>query len=238
MKRILLAEDEKSIRDFIIINLKKNGYDVVAASDGAQALQLYDDYGGNFDVALLDIMMPRMDGIQVCEQLRKKSGTLGIVMLTAKAQETDKVTGLLSGADDYITKPFSLSELLARIDAIYRRVSVSRGKQEPKEQKKDDSQVIALGEFVLNLRGRNLEFRGKVVELTQMEFKIMEYFFKNPNVALDRDEILRYAWGSEYYGDEKVVDVNIRRLRMKIEEDPSRPVHMTTVWGLGYKWVP
>ena len=238
MKRILVAEDEKSIRDFIIINLKKAGYDVVAAADGAEALQLYDDYDGNFDIALLDIMMPKADGMQVCAALREKSKTLGIVMLTAKTQEMDKVMGLLKGADDYITKPFSLSELLARIDAIYRRVSVSRGEQEQQRQPDDSYDRIELGEFILHLRGRNIEFRGQIVELTQMEFNIMEYFFKNPNVALDRDEILRYAWGEDYYGDEKVVDVNVRRLRMKIEEDPSNPKHLLTVWGLGYKWIP
>lgn len=238
MKRILVAEDEKSIRDFIIINLKKNGYDVISASDGEEALRLYDDFDGNFDIALLDIMMPKIDGMTVCSELRKKSGTLGIVMLTAKTQEMDKVMGLLNGADDYITKPFSLSELIARIDAIYRRVAIS--KHEVAEANRDDidGSVIKLGEFVLNLRGRNIELNNTVIELTQMEFKIMEYFFKNPNTALDRDEILKYAWGQDYYGDEKVVDVNIRRLRMKLEKDPSSPSHLLTVWGIGYKWIP
>lgn len=238
MKRILVAEDEKSIRDFIIINLKRAGYDVVAASDGDEALRLYDDYDGDFAIALLDIMMPKMDGMEVCAKLREKSSTLGIVMLTAKAQEMDKVMGLLKGADDYITKPFSLSELMARIDAIFRRVSVSRGEGESQEKKSTDNfDKIEQGEFILHLRGRNIEYKGKIIELTQMEFNIMEFFFKNPNVALDREEILRYAWGEDFYGDDKVVDVNIRRLRMKIEDDPSNPVHLLTVWGLGYKWI-
>ncbi len=238
MKRILVAEDEKSIRDFLIINLKRAGYDVIAAADGEEALRLYEDYDGDFSIALLDIMMPKRDGIEVCSLLREKSSTLGIVMLTAKTQEMDKVMGLLKGADDYITKPFSLSELMARIDAIYRRVSVSRGDNEPKEKKPADSfDKIEQGEFILHLRGRNIEHRGKIIELTQMEFNIMELFFKNPNVALEREEILRYAWGEDFYGDDKVVDVNIRRLRMKIEDDPSNPEHLLTVWGLGYKWI-
>lgn len=238
MKRILVAEDEKSIRDFIVLNLKKNGYEVVTASDGEEALRVYESFDGAFDVALLDIMMPKLDGLKVCSALREKSKTLGIVMLTAKTQEMDKVTGLLNGADDYITKPFSLSELVARIDAIYRRVSVSRGEQQTGEAVSDDANSIRLGSFLLNLRGRNIEFNGQVAELTQMEFNIMEYFFKNPNVALERNKILQYAWGEDYYGDEKVVDVNVRRLRMKLEKDPSHPEHLTTVWGLGYKWIP
>ncbi|MBR1811995.1 MAG: response regulator transcription factor [Clostridia bacterium] len=235
MKRILVAEDEKSIRDFILFNLRRNGYEAVEAADGEEALRQYDRYNGEFDAALLDIMMPKLDGMRVCAALRQRSGTLGIVMLTAKTQEMDKVNGLLSGADDYITKPFSLSELMARVDAICRRVSVSRGAADAADGAADS---ISLGGFTLHLKGRNVEFGGNVAELTQMEFKIMEYFFKNPNIALPREEILKYAWGADFYGDDKVVDVNIRRLRMKLEETPSQPHHLLTVWGLGYKWIP
>lgn len=238
MKRILVAEDEKTIRDFIFLNLKKHGFEVAVARDGEETLQIYERYQGEFDIALLDVMMPKLDGMKVCSLLRKKSKTLGIVLLTAKTQETDKVAGLLNGADDYITKPFSLSELMARIDAIYRRVSVSRGELKEKNEDKDNASTLQVGDFVLNLRSRNIEFGGRAVELTQMEFNMMEYFFDNPNVALDRNEILKYAWGEDYYGDEKVVDVNIRRLRMKLEKDPSHPEHLMTVWGLGYKWIP
>lgn len=234
IKKILVAEDEKSIRDFIVINLRRNGYEVYEADDGEQALRIYDENDGDFDVALLDIMMPNVDGLEVCKQLREKSQTLGIVMLTAKTQEMDKVTGLLVGADDYITKPFSPSELMARIDAIYRRVSLNKSKDSSKGKKTEE---ITLGEFSLSLRNRNLTKSGKVLELTQVEFMIMEFFFKNPNVALERNEILNYVWGSSYYGDDKVVDVNIRRLRMKLEDVPSEPRHLITVWGLGYKWV-
>lgn len=235
MKRILVAEDEKSIRDFIVINLKRNGFDVLEAENGEQALMLYDSNNGQIDIALLDIMMPIIDGLEVCKQLRQRSRTIGIVILTAKTQEMDKVTGLLVGADDYITKPFSPSELMARIDAIYRRVSLNREFQSTTADKND---VIELNSFVLNLRSRSLTKNGVPIELTQVEFQIIEYFFENPNVALSRSDILSYVWGNMYYGDEKVVDVNIRRLRMKLEDEPSNPKHMTTIWGMGYKWIP
>jgi two-component system, OmpR family, response regulator RegX3 len=234
MKRILVAEDEKSIRDFIVINLKRNGYDVEEADNGEKALRLYDENNGNFDVALLDVMMPKVDGIEVCKQLRKKSSTIGIIILTARTQEMDKVTGLLVGADDYVTKPFSTSELMARIDAVYRRVTVNK---EYARESKDRGNVIELGEFVLNLRSRTLTKNGAPIELTQVEFQIMEYFFTHPNTSLERNEILNAVWGNMYYGDDKVVDVNIRRLRMKIEDNPSAPRHLTTIWGVGYKWI-
>lgn len=234
MKRILIAEDEASIREFIVINLKRSGYDVVEAEDGEQAIQAYKEYNGDFDIALLDIMMPYIDGLEVCKRLREQSSSLGIVMLTAKTQEMDKVTGLLVGADDYITKPFSPSELMARIDAIYRRVSLNN---EMLKNNKTPEDSITLGEFVLKIRNRTLTKNGELIELTQVEFQIMELFFNNPGAALDRTEILNYVWGSSYVGDEKVVDVNIRRLRMKIEDEPSHPKHLITIWGLGYKWV-
>lgn len=235
MKRILVAEDEKSIREFIVINLERNGFDVVQAENGKQAIQAYTDYDGDIDIALLDIMMPEVDGLEVCKFLREKSNTIGIVMLTAKTQEMDKVTGLLVGADDYVTKPFSPSELMARVDAIYRRVMINKNSESKKEK---DSDLIILGDFALNLRSRTLSKNGKNIELTQVEFQLMEYFFANPDVALDRSSILKYVWGDLYYGDDKVVDVNIRRLRMKVEDEPSRPLHLTTIWGLGYKWIP
>ena len=234
MKRILVAEDEKSIRDFIVINLKRNGYDVEEADNGEKALRLYDENNGNFDVALLDVMMPKVDGIEVCKQLRKKSSTIGIIILTARTQEMDKVTGLLVGADDYVTKPFSTFELMARIDAVYRRVTVNK---EYARESRDRGNVIELGEFVLNLRSRTLTKNGAPIELTQVEFQIMEYFFTHPNTSLERNEILNAVWGNMYYGDDKVVDVNIRRLRMKIEDNPSAPRHLTTIWGVGYKWI-
>lgn len=235
MKRILIAEDETAIRDFIVINLKRSGYDVTEACNGREAVEKYDECAGDFDIALLDIMMPEMDGLEVCKYLRQKSSTIGIIMLTAKSQEMDKVTGLLVGADDYVIKPFSPSELMARVDAVYRRVSVNK---ELADKKSNTGDVVVSGEFSLNLRSRTLLKNDENIELTQVEFQIMEYFMSNPGVSLSRLDILSYVWGDAYFGDEKVVDVNIRRLRMKIEDDSSNPEHLTTVWGMGYKWVP
>lgn len=233
MKKVLVAEDEESIREFIVINLTRSGYEVEQAENGAVALDLFSKDESSFDVAILDIMMPEIDGLTVCKELRKRSSDLGIIMLSAKTQEMDKVTGLLVGADDYVTKPFSPSELMARVDAVYRRVEMTRG------FRKADSalDVIVLDEFELNLRNRTLSKAGKLIELTQVEFQIIEYFFRNPNAALSRTDILKQVWGSNYFGDEKIVDVNVRRLRMKIEDNPSAPARLVTIWGLGYKWI-
>lgn len=235
MKRILVAEDETAIREFIVINLIRSGYEVVEAHNGREAVEKYEECAGDFDIALLDIMMPEMDGLEVCKYLRQKSSTIGIVMLTAKSQEMDKVTGLLVGADDYVIKPFSPSELMARIDAIYRRVSINK---DLADRNKKTADVVTSGEFSLNLISRTLSKNNEPIELTQVEFQIMEYFMSNTGVPLSRLDILCHVWGDGYYGDEKVVDVNVRRLRMKIEEDPSSPEHITTVWSIGYKWVP
>ncbi len=231
MKRVLIAEDEAAIREFIVINLKRGGYDVIEAEDCAMALELYDSCGGEIDVALLDVMMPNIDGFEVCKRLRTMNNNIGIIMLTAKTQEMDKITGLMNGADDYVTKPFSPTELVARVDAIYRRVAMNT------IHKTSVVDIIELGEFKLNLRSRTLTKNGKYIELTQVEFQMMEYFFTNPGVALSRTDILNKVWGNEYFGEEKIVDVNIRRLRMKIEKVPSVPEHLTTIWGIGYKWI-
>ena len=233
MKRVLVAEDESAIREFIIINLRRNGYEVVEAADGAQAIEKYDKCGGDIDVAILDIMMPYVDGLEVCRQLRTRNRNLGIIMLTAKTQEMDKVSGLMMGADDYVTKPFSPSELMARVDALYRRVELGTGTL----KNDDEDNTIVSGEFVLNIRNRTLTKNDKPIELTQMEFQIMEYFFMNQGAALSRTAILEKVWGDNYYGEEKIVDVNIRRLRMKVEDDPSSPKHLLTLWGIGYKWI-
>ena len=230
MKRIMIVEDEAAIREFEAINLKRVGYTVVEAGSGEEALEIYDSDSEGFDIALLDISMPGMDGFALCKELRKRSETLGIIMLTARTQEMDKISGLMLGADDYITKPFSPTELLARVDSLYRRVEMHT----PKAPAPADD--ITLGEFVLNLRLRTLLKNGKDIELTQVEFQMIEYFFNNPDTALDRTDILEKVWGSNYFGEEKIVDVNIRRLRMKVEDDPSQPRHLLTVWGMGYKW--
>ena len=231
MKKILVCEDEAAIRDFVVINLRRAGYEVVEADCGEMALQKYEESNGDFDVAILDIMMPGIDGLQVCKELRNKNSGIGIIMLSARTQEMDKVTGLMLGADDYITKPFSPSELTARVDALYRRVALAEQKAE-----NNFKEELKSGIFTLNLRNRALMKNGKMIELTQVEFQIMEYFFSNPGVALDRTDILNHVWGEAYVGEEKIVDVNIRRLRMKVEDEPSNPKYIVTLWGLGYKW--
>lgn len=230
MKRILVCEDEDAIRDFVVINLKRAGYDVTDVNCGEEALRVFDEENGNFDIVLLDIMMPGIDGFTVCKKLREKSSAAGIIMLTAKAQEMDKVNGLMIGADDYITKPFSPSELTARVDAIYRRVHMSFVKN-------DKSTVLESGPFTLNIKSRTVTKNGVPIDLTQVEYQILEYFMNNKNTALDRSSILNHIWGESYYGDDKIVDVNIRRIRLKIEDEPSNPKYIMTIWGYGYKWL-
>lgn len=230
MKKVLVLEDESSIRSFIVINLRRAGYDVIEAETGEEAL---DKLKENPDtrVALLDIMLPGIDGFEVCRRIRATNTKIGIIMLTARSQEMDKVTGLMTGADDYVTKPFSPSELVARVDAVYRRVDLANQRQEGGLR----DQLVS-GEFCLNLRNRSFLKGSRPIELTQVEFQIMEYFFSHPGVALARGDILKHVWGAGYGGEEKIVDVNIRRLRMKVEEEPSNPQHIVTVWGLGYRW--
>ena len=232
MKKVLVAEDESSIREFIVINLQRSGYDVLQAENGEEALKLFEQHGEEIDIALLDIMMPIVDGIEVCKQLRSKSKNIGIIILTAKTQEMDKVTGLLVGADDYVTKPFSPSELMARVDALYRRVEAVG-----KSSSKDNDGVILSGEYSLDIKNHTFFKNNKPIDLTHVEFSIMEYFFNNKGVALSRSAILNKVWGEKYIGEEKVVDVNVRRLRMKIEEEASNPKHLVTIWGYGYKWM-
>ena len=228
MKRILVVEDEDVIRDFEVINLKRAGYEVVDVPTGEEAIQVFERNPTHFDVAVLDVMMPGMDGFEVCRRIREKNSSIGIIMLTAKSQEMDKVNGLMIGADDYVTKPFSPSELVARVDALHRRVTVAAEKAQapaPSELKS--------GPFVLNMKSRTVSKNGRVLELTQVEYQILEYFFNNPNTALGRQDILNKVWGEGYFGDIKIVDVNIRRL----EDAPSKPEFLLTVWGFGYKWV-
>ncbi len=229
MKRILIVEDEAAIREFEAINLRRVGYEVVEAASAEEALEIYDSDLGGFDIALLDVMMPGMDGFSLCKELRRRSDSIGIIMLTAKSQEMDKISGLMIGADDYVTKPFSPTELLARVDSLCRRVGLNTNAASP-------SNEIKIGDFTLDLRRRTLMKQGKNIELTQVEFQMVEYFFTHPDTALGRHDILVKVWGENYYGEEKIVDVNIRRLRMKIEQDPSVPKYLVTVWGMGYKW--
>ena len=231
MKRILIVEDEDVIRDFEVINLKRAGYEVVDVPNGEAAMDIFDRNPFYFDVAVLDVMMPGIDGFEVCRRIREKNNAIGIIMLTAKSQEMDKVGGLMMGADDYITKPFSPSELVARVDALHRRVAMATEKAQPQPVNE-----LVSGPFVLNLKSRTVSKNGKPLDLTQVEYQILEYFFNNPNTALGRQDILNRVWGEGYYVDIKIVDVNIRRLRMKLEDEPSNPKYLLTVWGFGYKW--
>ena len=226
MKKILVLEDEPSIRSFVVINLKRAGYDVVEAGTGEEALELLKS-NPDVGVAILDIMLPGIDGFEVCRSIRATDKKIGIIMLTARSQEMDKITGLMTGADDYMTKPFSPAELTARIDALYRRVGPESG---------GESTEITQGPFVLNTRNRTLEKEGKRIKLTQVEYAIIKLFMQNPGRALSREDILASVWGRDYDGELKIVDVNIRRLRIKIEDDTANPTYITTVWGFGYKW--
>jgi DNA-binding response OmpR family regulator len=226
VKKVLILEDEVSIRSFVVINLRRAGYEAIEAGTGPEALE---QLKANPDtgVAILDIMVPEMDGFEVCRTIRATNKTIGIIMLTARTQEMDKVTGLMTGADDYVTKPFSPAELTARIDALYRRIG---GEQTV------DAEELRHGPFVLNTRNRTLEKNGQRIKLTQVEYAIMKLFMQNPGRALSREDILTTVWGRDYDGELKIVDVNIRRLRIKIEDNTSAPVYITTVWGFGYKW--
>ena len=179
-------------------------------------------------------MMPLKDGLEVCKYLRAKSSKIGIIMLTAKTQEMDKVTGLLVGADDYVTKPFSPSELMARVDAVYRRVSIMNENEKAAVANPD---ITTVGDFSLDYRDRILYKNGSPIELTQIEFQLLDYLFKNPDVTLSRSDILNKVWGDGYFVDDKVVDVNIHRLRNKVEDEPTQPKHLITIWGRGYKWI-
>ena len=231
MKRILVVEDEASIREMVALNLKLAGWDVLEAPSAERALELL-HAGSPCDAALLDIMLPGMDGLSLCETIRRDDPDIGIIIVSAKGQEQDKIRGLSIGADDYITKPFSVSELIARVEALARRVHRAAAV----EGKTTEPDQLVSGPFVLDEKSRVLYKSGRPIDLTQVEFQIMELFFKNPGTALVRDKILEGVWGKGYYGDVKIVDVNIRRLRMKVEDEPSNPQHILTVWGYGYRW--
>ena len=225
MKKVLILEDEDNIRSFVVINLHRAGYEVVEAACGQEALDKIQEHP-DIAVAILDIMLPDIDGFEVCRRIRATNKQLGIIMLTARTQEMDKVTGLMTGADDYVTKPFSPAELTARVDALCRRI----GKELAA------SEVLKQGPFTMNTRNHTLDKAGERIRLTQVEYSILKLFMQNPGKALSREDILSEVWGREYEGELKIVDVNIRRLRIKIEDDTANPTYITTVWGYGYKW--
>ena len=226
MKKILVLEDESNIRSFVVINLRRSGFEPIEAGSGEEALEKL-KVNPDICLALLDVMLPDIDGFEVCRRIRASGSKMGIIMLTAKNQEIDKVTGLMTGADDYVTKPFSPAELTARIDALYRRIGGDGGQ---------DAELLSHGPFVLNTRNRTLEKDGQRLKLTQIEYMLIKLFMENPGKAMSREDILSAVWGSDFAGELKTVDVNIRRLRIKIEADPTEPEYLTTVWGYGYKW--
>ncbi len=229
MRKVLVVEDEASIRELIALNLQMAGWEVLEAENGERGLRRLKEEGP-CDAAVLDVMLPGIDGFSLCESIRRDDQNIGIIILSAKGLEEDKIRGLSIGADDYMTKPFSVSELLARIEALCRRVN--RGKNQPTAK---ETRLVS-GKFVLDEASRIL-YKGETpIDLTQVEFQIMELFFRNQGTALVREKILEGVWGPGYFGDVKIVDVNIRRLRMKIEDEPSSPKHILTVWGYGYRW--
>ena len=229
MRKVLVVEDEASIRELIALNLQMAGWEVLEAENGERGLRRLKEEGP-CDAAVLDVMLPGIDGFSLCESIRQDDQNIGIIILSAKGLEEDKIRGLSIGADDYMTKPFSVSELLARIEALCRRVN--RGQSQPAAQ---ETRLVS-GKFVLDEASRIL-YKGKTpIDLTQVEFQIMELFFRNQGTALVREKILEGVWGPGYFGDVKIVDVNIRRLRMKVEDEPSSPKHILTVWGYGYRW--
>lgn len=227
MSKVLILEDEESIRSFIVINLKRNGLEVVEAATGEEAMQKY-HADPTFDIALLDVMVPGIDGFEVCRRIRETNERIGIIFLTAKVQEQDKVYALSVGADDHVSKPFSPTELIARIQSLLRRVNV--------HSESGAKVSFESGPFTLDLIAKQFKKNNQSIELTPTEFSLVQLFLEREDVPLSRDVLLDHVWGKEYMGDPKIVDVNIRRLRQKLEDDPSTPIYIETVWGHGYKW--
>ncbi|MBQ6051760.1 MAG: response regulator transcription factor [Clostridia bacterium] len=228
MKKILILEDEMSIRDFIVFNFKRAGYEVFEAGSGNEALSVF---AANPDItlAVLDVMLPDIDGFEVCRKLRAQNRTMGIIMLSAKDLDEDVLSGFISGADDYVKKPVSASVLVAKVDALYRRISAVNTPQPPVQPKA--SEVFAVDD-----KKRTATKNGQPLDLTPNEFSILKYFIEHPDVVLTRDDILHAVWGNNFSGDAEIVNVNITRLRKKIEDRPSKPDFLQTSWGKGYIW--
>ncbi|MGG7059970.1 response regulator transcription factor [Clostridium nigeriense] len=222
MNKILLVEDEESIRGFLKINLQRNNFNVIEAATGEEGLELANKEIPK--IAILDVMLPGIDGFMVCSKLRKDFPDIGIIMLTAKGQDMDKIMGLEYGADDYIVKPFNPLEVVLRVKALLRRLG------------EDDKDKLELGPFIIDLYSQKVMKNNIEIDVTPKEYLLMKIFLENPNKAFTRDELLDLVWGENYFGDAKIIDVNIRRLRAKVEDKPSRPDYIETVWGIGYRW--
>lgn len=225
MSKILIVEDEESIRKFIKISLKREKFEVFEAASAEEGLQKI--LQETPDIVILDIMLPGMNGFELCEKLKIQNTNIGIIILTARGQDMDKIMGLEFGADDYMVKPFNPLELIARINSLLRRM---------KYINKEESKFINSREFRIDLYSKKIFKNDIELDLTPKEFLLMKMFIQNPSKALSRDELLNVIWGYEFIGDTKIVDVNIRRLRSKVEKDPSRPQYIETVWGTGYRW--
>lgn len=225
---VLLLEDELGIRSFVKVNLKREGYTVIEAASGEEAIEKLQNH--EVEIALLDVMLPGISGFDVCRYIREKYKNIRVIMVTAKGQEDDKITGLNYGADDYVVKPFSVKELIARVNAHKRRIE-----DDAQVVQRDDG-LIEIEPFRLDLKGRSFKKNSDEIELTPTEFSIIKLLMSHKGEPLSRNEILDQVWGSDYVGDYKIVDVNVRRIRSKIEDEPSKPLHLKTVWGYGYSW--
>lgn len=225
MSRILIVEDEESIRKFIKISLKREKFEVFEATSAEEGLQKI--LQETPDVVILDIMLPGMNGFELCEKLKRQNENIGIIILTARGQDMDIIMGLEFGADDYMVKPFNPLELIARIKSLLRRM---------KHKNIVKSNFIHSREFKIDLYSKKIFKNDIELDLTPKEFLLMKMFIQNPSKAISRDELLNVIWGYQYIGDTKIVDVNIRRLRSKVEKDASDPQYIETVWGTGYRW--
>ncbi|TVX88253.1 response regulator transcription factor [Paenibacillus agilis] len=231
--RMLIADDDKEIRELVRTYLQRENYQIDTAADGEEALRLCEQHKYNF--ILLDLMMPKVDGVEVCRRLRQTTN-VPIMMLTAKDHEMDKVIGLSIGADDYMTKPFSIHELVARIKAQLRRFMVL-GSSENHAQSERVENLLRYKNLIIDIRKYSVKKNGEEVALTAKEFELLKFFASHPEQVFTKTQIFRQVWGSEYLEDDNTVMVHIRRLRLKIEVNPSEPLWIQTVWGIGYKFV-
>ncbi|MDO5026272.1 MAG: response regulator transcription factor [Tissierellia bacterium] len=225
--KILLVEDELAIRKFTRINLERAGFDVIEAGTGEEGVELA--FKENPDIVILDIMLPGIDGYEVCKILRTQIPGIGIIMLTAKSQEVDKILGLEQGTDDYLVKPFNPQELVLRIKSLVRRL-------EYKSEKPVKHESLEDGPFKLDFYSKKLTKNGKYIDLTPTELAIVKIFLSNKGKAISREELMKLAWGEDFNGDTKIIDVNVRRIRAKIEDNPAKPEYLQTVWAVGYRW--